>query len=204
MPEPTLPLPTEPIPPSHGEPHGHLPPQDPYADTMPAYAIGPYAPPPAAPVAPVQPPAPPVQPPAPAAPPPARPSNAIVPAPVPAPGTPPPIVARIGEIAVSSTTIYTPAGEMPLRRSQWLVTDQRQAHTKIPTWAIVLTILTFFCMPLLNFLFLLARETYYTGQSVVSVTSGGRHYVAYIPVANQAQAASLNSQINYVRSLAAL
>ncbi|NUT07332.1 MAG: hypothetical protein HOV76_28050 [Hamadaea sp.] len=121
-----------------------------------------------------------------------------------APAPPLPIVARVGEISVSSTTIYTPTGEMPLRGSQWVVTDQWQAHSKIPTWAILLCILTFFCIPVFNFLFLLAKETYYTGMVVVSVTSAGRHYVARIPVNSQVQVATLQSQVNYIRSLAAL
>ncbi|NUR73951.1 MAG: hypothetical protein HOU81_24315 [Hamadaea sp.] len=120
------------------------------------------------------------------------------------PGPPPPVVARVGEISVSSTTVYTPTGEMPLRGSQWIVTDQWQAHSKIPVWAIVLCIVTFFCIPIFNFLFLLAKETYYTGMVVVSVTSAGRHYVARIPVNSQVQVANLQSQVNYIRSLAAL
>ncbi|MCP2325016.1 hypothetical protein HDA40_003523 [Hamadaea flava] len=134
----------------------------------------------------------------PVAPPPMEAAPPAVPAP------PLPIVARVGEISVSSTTIYTPTGEMPLRGSQWVVTDQWQAHSKIPVWAIVLCILTFFCIPIFNFLFLLAKETYYTGMVVVSVTSAGRHYVARIPVNSQVQVANLQSQVNYIRSLAAL
>ena len=122
----------------------------------------------------------------------------------PAPAPPAPIVARIGEISVSSTTVYTPTGEMPLRGSQWILTDQWQAHSKIPAWAIVLTVLTFFCIPIFNFLFLLAKETYYTGVVAVSVASAGRHYVARIPVSSQVQVANLQSQVNYTRSLAAL
>jgi hypothetical protein len=178
MPDSTLPLPTEPIP-----PHG-LQPANADSDPTP---VDPYLAPiqPALPLAPI-PAALPVTPPA------------VLPAP------PTPIVARIGEISVSSTTVYTPTGEMPLRGSQWILTDQWQAHSKIPAWAIVLTILTFFCIPIFNFLFLLAKETYYTGVVVVSVASAGRHYVARIPVGNQAHVANLQSQVNYVRSLAAL
>jgi hypothetical protein len=186
MPDPTLPLPTEPIP--HGQ-HPVGPPVDPYEDaTFAAYE------PPRAPTPPAPPPAPPLHP---------------VPAPAPAPpvvtpAPPPPIISRIGEISVSATTVYTPTGEMPLRRSQWIVTEQWQAHTKIPTWAIVMCVFTFFCIPFLNFLFLLAKETYYTGAAMVSVANAGRHYVARVPVAGKNQLAALQSQVNYVRSLAAL
>lgn len=218
MPDPTLPLPTEPI-----EPHGHRQPAvpsehptpvDPYADApLPSVGYLPaYQPelPPAPPVSPAQylpEPAPyepaqyaaaPVSPPPPAPTPPVPAALPVTPAP------PAPIVSRIGEISVSSTTVYTPTGELPLRGSQWILTDQWQAHSKIPAWAIVMTILTFFCIPVFNFLFLLAKETYYTGVVAVSVSGSGRHYVARIPVANQAQVANLQSQVNYVRSLATL
>jgi len=185
MPDPTLPLPTEPIQPPGQHP---VPPAvDPFEDaTFAAY-----------------------EPPRPPAPPAPAPPLALAPAPSPGPpvvtpAPPPPIVSRIGEISVSTTTIYTPTGDMPLKHSQWVVTEQWQAHTKVPTWAIVMCVFTFFCIPFLNFLFLLAKETYYTGQAVVSVSSGGRHYVARIAVKNQNQVANLQSQVNYVRSLAAL
>jgi hypothetical protein len=159
-----------------------------------------HALPPAEPLAPMAEPPMTAQPPMPMAQPPMR--AAQLPAALPAPPTP--IVARVGEISVSSTTVYTPTGEMPLRGSQWILTDQWQAHSKIPTWAIILTIVTFFCIPIFNFLFLLAKETYYSGMVAVSVSSSGRHYVARIPVNSQAQVATLQSQVNYIRSLAAL
>ncbi|NUT33831.1 MAG: hypothetical protein HOV79_12245 [Hamadaea sp.] len=219
MPDPTLPLPTEPIEPHGRRPVEHATPVDPYADApLPSVGYLPAYPP--------EPPAPPVSPayyapepmsphpvsPHPVSPQPVSPSApppAIAAPPVPAalpvtPAPPAPIVSRIGEISVSSTTIYTPTGELPLRGSQWVLSDQWQAHSKIPAWAIVMTILTFFCIPIFNFLFLLAKETYYTGVVAVSVSGSGRHYVARIPVANQAQVANLQSQVNYVRSLATL
>jgi outer membrane biosynthesis protein TonB len=207
MPDPTLPLPTEPIP-SHGQ-HGE--PVDPFEDATfagyepPRPPMPPMPPAPPAPTPPSPPPPPPA-PPAKAAKRPARPVPAPSPgkSPVPTPAPPQPIVARFGEISVSSTTIYTPTGEMPLRRSQWIATEQWQPHTKIPAWAIVMCVLTFFCIPLLNFLFLLAKETYYTGTASISVSSAGRHYVAQMPVRNKREMAGIQSQVNYVRSLAAL
>lgn len=181
MPDPTLPLPTEPIPPA----------VDPFEDAT----FAAYEPPQRRPE-----PGPAALPPAPVA----TPVPAPGPPPVPTPGPPSPIIARIADISVSSTTIYTPTGEMPLRRSQWIVTEQWQAHTKIPTWAVVMCVFTFFCIPFLNFLFLLAKQTYHTGFATISVTSNGRHYVTRVSVANQNQLVQLQNQVNYVRSLAAL
>src|SRR5256886_17599604 len=47
---------------------------------------------------------------------------------------PEPVIAQIGEIQVTSTTVHTPAGQFPLKGSQWTVTDQWVAQQKIPTW----------------------------------------------------------------------
>jgi hypothetical protein len=189
MPDPTLPLPTEPIPPPGQHP---VPPAvDPYEDAT----FAAYEPPQPRPE-----PGPPALPPAPVPPPPVP--QAALPVPTPAP--PSPIIARIADISVSSTIVYTPTGEMPLKRSQWIVTEQWQAHTRVPTWAILMCVFTFFCFPFLNFLFLLAKQTYYTGHATVSVASAGRHYVTRVAVKNQTEVAQLQSQVNYVRSLAAL
>jgi hypothetical protein len=188
MPDPTLPLPTEPIHPAGQHP---VPPAvDPFEDAT----FAAYEPPQPRPTPTALPPAP--LPPTPA--------PAPGPPPVPTPAPPSPIIARIADISVSSTTIYTPNGEMPLKRSQWIVTEQWQAHTRIPTWAIIMCVFTFFCLPFLNFLFLLAKQTYYTGYATISVASSGRHYVTRAAVNNQNQVAQVQSQVNYIRSLAAL
>src|SRR5947208_201660 len=66
-----------------------------------------------------------------------------------------PVIAQIGEIQVTSTTVRTPAGQFPLKGSQWMVTDQWTAEQKIPMWAIVLAVLLFFCVGPFSLLFLL-------------------------------------------------
>src|SRR5690349_22078307 len=73
------------------------------------------------------------------------------------------VIAQIGEIQVTSTTVRTPAGQLPLRGSQWMVTDQWVATQKIPSWAITLAIVGFFCLTVFSLLFLLAKETVYQG-----------------------------------------
>jgi hypothetical protein len=130
-------------------------------------------------------------------------------APAPLPVTAPlpgvdPVIVQIGEIRVSSTTVYTPAGQFPLRGSQWTVTDQWIAEQKTPTYAVVLTVVGFFCLTVLSLLFLLIKETTYTGAVVVQVHSGPHHYVSRVPVTNQAYVQHVYQQVNYVRSLAAL
>lgn len=115
-----------------------------------------------------------------------------------------PVVARIGELAVTSSTVYTPAGPIPLPGSTWQVTDHWIADQKTATWAIVVAILGFCLVGPFSLLFLLVKETHYRGTVQVVLTNGQRQYVARMSVANQAAVQHIHQQVNYVRSLAAL
>ena len=117
---------------------------------------------------------------------------------------PEPVIAQIGEIQVTSTTVRTPAGQFPLKGSQWTVTDQWVAEQKIPTWAIVMTIVGFFCLTIFSLLFLLAKENVYQGVVLVQVRNGPYQYVSRVPVNNQMYVQHVYQQVNYVRSLAAM
>jgi hypothetical protein len=123
-----------------------------------------------------------------------------------APSQPPaePVILSIGEIQVTSTTIRTPVGEFPLRGSQWHISDSWTTEQKIPTWAIVLSIVGFFCLTIFSLLFLLAKETVYHGVVQVQVVNGPYHYVSRVPVNNQQYVQHVYGQVNYVRSLAAM
>jgi hypothetical protein len=115
-----------------------------------------------------------------------------------------PVVAQFGEIEVTSTTVRTPAGQFPLRGCRWDVSDQWTAEQKIPTWAIVLAVVGFFCLTLFSLLFLLAKETVYRGVVQVRVSNGPYSYVTRIAVTNQALVQQVYQQVNYVRSLSAM
>lgn len=114
-----------------------------------------------------------------------------------------PVLVQLGEISVTSTTVYTPVGPMPLRGSQWAVMDQWVAQQKIPTWAIVVAIVGSLVVCLFSLLFLLAKETVYQGGIQVTVTNGDRQYTTRIPLYHQAQAYHLHQQVNWLRSAAA-
>jgi hypothetical protein len=114
------------------------------------------------------------------------------------------VIAQIGEIQVTSTTVRTPAGQFPLRGSQWTVTDQWTATQKIPSWAITLAIVGFFCLTFFSLLFLLAKESVYQGVVLVQVQNGAYQYVSRVPVNNQMYVQHVYQQVNYVRSLAAM
>lgn len=111
---------------------------------------------------------------------------------------------QVGEIAVTSTTIRTPAGDIPLAGSTWQVSDYWHNEQKTPRWAVVAAVAGFCVLTVFSLLFLLFKETVYRGTVQVVVTNGARQYVARIPVTDQAQVQFLHQQVNYVRSLAAL
>jgi hypothetical protein len=115
-----------------------------------------------------------------------------------------PVIVQIGEIAVTSTLVRTPAGDIPLSGSTWHVADYWHNEQKTPTWAIVMAVVGFCVLTFFSLLFLLAKETVYRGTAQITVTNGTRQYVARIPITDQAQLAHLHQQVNYVRSLAAL
>jgi hypothetical protein len=122
-------------------------------------------------------------------------------APPPQPG---PVIVQIAEIAVTSTTVLTPAGDIPLAGSQWQVTDYWFSSQRTPRWAVLAAILGFCVLTVLSLLFLLVKETVMQGTVQVTVTNGTRQYVARLPVADQAAVTAINQQVNYVRTLAAL
>jgi hypothetical protein len=111
------------------------------------------------------------------------------------------VVAQIGDLQVTATTVFTPVGQCPLRGSRWDVTDQWRTDRKIPAWAIVLAIAAFFCVGPFSLLFLLAKTTVYHGVAQVRVSNGPFVHVARIPVTDQALVQHVYNQVNYVRSL---
>jgi hypothetical protein len=114
------------------------------------------------------------------------------------------VITQIGDIQVTSTMIRTPAGQFPLRGSQWSISDQWVASQKTPTWAVVLAIVGFFCLALLSLLFLLAKETVYHGTVQVQVSNGPHVYVTRLPVTSQLVVHQIYQQVNYVRSLSTM
>jgi hypothetical protein len=129
----------------------------------------------------------------------------------PAPQFPPPdagqvsgeqTMVTIGDISVTSTTVYTPSGSRPLGEVQWTFTDMSQTSQAIPTWAIVCAVV-FFLLCFLGLLFLLAKEDKTAGSVQVTVHGQGFVHTTTIPVSSIAQVADINSRVNYVRTLTA-
>jgi hypothetical protein len=124
--------------------------------------------------------------------------------PLPAPFEPGPVIVQIAEIAVTSSVVHTPAGDIPLAGSTWQVNDYWHSEQKIPRWAIICAVVGFCVLTVFSLLFLLVKETVPRGTVQVTVTNGTRQYVARLPVTEQAQVGYVHQQVNYVRSLAAL
>ena len=113
-----------------------------------------------------------------------------------------PILVTIGDISVTSTTVYTPSGSRPLAEVSWTFTDLSTTSQAIPTWAIVCAIV-FFLFCFLGLLFLLAKEDKTQGSAQVTVHGPGFVHTVTIPVTSMAQVGDINARVNYVRTLTA-
>jgi hypothetical protein len=102
------------------------------------------------------------------------------------------VLARIGDIDVTSTTVCTPAGEIPLAGATLEVSEEREVRT--PTWALLCAIIGFFVVPVVSLLFLLAKETRVVGPTRFTVSGGGVRHETLVADA---------AEIELARSLAA-
>lgn len=115
------------------------------------------------------------------------------------------VIARIGEIAVTPMTVFTPSGPMPLAGSAWHITESWQApEQRTPGWAVVVAVLGSCLAPGLSLLFLRVKRTIHRGAAQVTVVSGSRQHVARIPVNGPEALRRLHDEVGYVRALAAL
>jgi hypothetical protein len=115
-----------------------------------------------------------------------------------------PVIAAIGDINVTSHTISTPTGTLPLRGSVWTASDQWLPERRTPRWAIVLAIAGVCFTALLSLLLLLIRTETYRATVTVSVSNGGHFHTTRIVVSTPAQVQEIYDRVNYVRSLAVL
>jgi hypothetical protein len=112
-----------------------------------------------------------------------------------------PVLVSVGDISVTQSTVIVPHGRFPLRGTTWTVQDSSQRSEAIPTWAIVMAVLlVWFC--LLGLLFLLVKETKYTGFLAVTVVGDGLYHSVQLPPDPQTVSWATH-QVNQARSLAA-
>ncbi|BBH66480.1 hypothetical protein ACTI_31650 [Actinoplanes sp. OR16] len=115
-----------------------------------------------------------------------------------------PVIVQIAEIEITSSLVRTPVGDLPLSGSHWQVTDQWYGRRQTPTWAKIAAFAGICFTAGLSLLLLLYKETVPQGTINVTVMSGTRQYVARVPIQRESDATTINQQVNYVRSLAAL
>ncbi|MBB2948088.1 hypothetical protein FB565_007859 [Actinoplanes lutulentus] len=115
-----------------------------------------------------------------------------------------PVIVQIAEIEVTSSLVRTPVGDFPLAGSHWQVTDHWYGQRRTPTWAKLFAFIGICLTAGLSLLLLLYKETVPQGTVHVTVMSGTRQYVARVKIHQESDAAVINQQVNYVRSLAAL
>jgi hypothetical protein len=109
----------------------------------------------------------------------------------------------IGDMAITQAHVITPAGFIPLIGTTWIVQENVQSTSGIPTWAIVMAVLLFL-LCFLGLLFLLVKEERTIGWVQVSVQAPGAFHATQIPVNNRLQIGAIHQQVNYVRSLVAM
>lgn len=109
-----------------------------------------------------------------------------------------PYVASVADIGVTQHWVVTPRGTAPLAGSEWWLADRGAWTQQIPVWAIVLAIVLF---PL-GLLFLLCKETTWSGWLEVTVRSGALVYVAALPVPSY-EAQHAHAAVDRIRALAA-
>jgi hypothetical protein len=118
--------------------------------------------------------------------------------------TSPAVIATIGDINVTSATINTPTGSVPLRGSVWTASDQWLPERRTPRWAVIAAIAGVCFTALLSLLLLLIRTETYRATVTVSVASGSYFYTARMIVTTPAAVQEIYDRVNYVRSLAVI
>jgi hypothetical protein len=86
----------------------------------------------------------------------------------------------IGDIVLTQNSVVVPQGRFALRGSSWTVQDGTVVTQAIPTWAIVLAVI-FALACFLGLLFLLVKETRYSGAVTVSVMGPGFYHTTQLP-----------------------
>ncbi len=115
-----------------------------------------------------------------------------------------PVIVRIAEIEITSAAIRTPVGDFPLTGSRWQVNEFWVTQRRTPLWAKIAGFGLAICTAGFSLLLLLIKESAPQGTVTVTLTSGPQQYVARIPVHDEDDVVTINQQVNYVRSLAAL
>lgn len=110
---------------------------------------------------------------------------------------------QIGDIGVDQHWVVTPSGSVPTAQVTWTLQDLTRWERVIPTYAIVLAVVTASMTCLLGLLFLLVKEDRQTGWLQVTVQGPELTHTTHLPVGDQASVMDVHARVDYARSLTA-
>ena len=110
---------------------------------------------------------------------------------------------QIGDIGADQHWVNTPSGSLPISQATWSVQDMTLRTMEIPTYAMILAIVTSVLTCLLGLLFLLIKEERPTGWLQVTVQGPGLDHTTQVPVSRQEMVTDLYARVEYARSLTA-
>lgn len=110
---------------------------------------------------------------------------------------------QIGDISVDQQWVHTPTGWVPTAQATWTVQDLTLRTMVIPTYAIVLAIVTSVLTCLLGLLFLLIKEERPTGWLQVTVQGPDFVHTTQVPVNGQDMVTDTYARVEYARTLTA-
>ena len=110
---------------------------------------------------------------------------------------------QIGDIGVDQHWVNTPAGSAPTAQVTWTVQDMTRRDQVIPTYAIVLAVVTAAMTCLLGLLFLLIKEEKPRGWLQVTVQGPSFVHSTQVPVSHQDMVTDVYARVDYARSLTA-
>ncbi|GAA4908388.1 hypothetical protein [Streptomonospora salina] len=119
------------------------------------------------------------------------------------------VLTTVGDIAITRTSVVTPAGRLPIKGSTWTVTDMTHTTQGVSQTGIVLTVVSlvifiWFCgVGVLGLLFLLMKEEKTTGNIQVTVQGDGVYHSTMVPAQGPQTLVQVTQTVNYARSLAA-
>ena len=108
----------------------------------------------------------------------------------------------VGDMMCFADRVVTPAGVLPLAGSAWHAVEVTWTESRVPGYALVLTILLF-PFGMLGLLCLLIREHITSGHVHVAVAVGGVVHAAAVPVSHRRDVDRVMGQVAYARRLSA-
>lgn len=108
----------------------------------------------------------------------------------------------VGDVMCFADRVVTPIGVLPLAGSAWHAVEVTWTVSRLPVYALLLTLALFpFC--LLGLLCLLVREHRTVGHVQIAVHAGGVVHSTAVPVSHRRDVDRVMGQVAYARRLSA-